>query len=120
MAIVTIRYSCGCGAHMPKTEDALAHCDKLGHIITVSGIIKPTIARKPHTIGAQQAAQIAQSVQRTAHTPHWSSNPLKEPEELSTSAMPPIPPVDFSSLRKKILGPPKRAQTEFNLEGEGE
>jgi len=113
MANVTIRYSCGCGAHMPKTEDALAHCDKMCHIITVSGIIRPTVTRKSHTVSAQSA-------QRTAHTPHWSSNSPKEPIEKAgaaevTASAPPVPPIDFSFLRKKISGL-KKAQTQLDKE----
>lgn len=41
MANVSIQFGCGCGLVCRTIEEATNHCDDTGHIMTISGQIKP-------------------------------------------------------------------------------
>jgi len=43
MAKVEIKYQCGCGLTTQSVKAAVEHADEKGHIMTVSGMIKPEV-----------------------------------------------------------------------------
>lgn len=50
MALVDIKYSCGCGWNTKNPVDAVNHVDKTGHTITIFGTVKKEKPVKPDYI----------------------------------------------------------------------
>lgn len=49
MADVKISFNCGCGYRTELSEAAVKHCDEQCHIMTVSGLLKPSVAKTAKT-----------------------------------------------------------------------
>ena len=41
MAVVSVKYQCGCKYSTEKPEEAVKHCDDRQHTLTVLGTIQP-------------------------------------------------------------------------------
>jgi len=46
MARDDTNYTCGCGVHTRKLDEATAHCDTTGHTMTVYGTMAPDVSRQ--------------------------------------------------------------------------
>jgi len=95
MAIVTIQFGCGCGDKYGEVEAATRHCEQTGHVLTVSGQVKPTEQE------LRIVKEAALAARKLAHAPVRQAPARKEaagPVQVAVEAK----LADFSSLRAKL------------------